>query len=67
MTFVPKKIVAYHVVLKAGIYSEDIKHNNFEANTGGYIGTFLTYEGAEGACLNKLIEIVMNQLYPNIV
>jgi hypothetical protein len=44
------------------LYSEDIKHNNFEANTGGYIGTFLTYEEAEGACLNKLIEIVMNQL-----
>jgi hypothetical protein len=39
------------------LYSEDVKHNNFEAYTGGYIGTFLTYEEAEQACLDKLIEI----------
>ena len=42
------------------LYSEDVKHNNFEAYTGGYIGTFLTYEEAEQACLDKLIEIVKN-------
>jgi hypothetical protein len=40
------------------LYSEDVKHNNFEAYTGGYIGTFLTYEEAELACLRKLIELV---------
>jgi hypothetical protein len=40
------------------LYSEDVKHNNFEAYTGGYIGTFLTYEEAELACVKKLIEIV---------
>ena len=40
------------------LYSEDIKHDNFEAYTGGYTGTFLTYEEAESACLIKLIEIV---------
>ncbi len=39
------------------LYSEDIKHDNFEAYTGGYVGTFLTYEEAESACLDKLIEI----------
>ena len=39
------------------LYSEDIKHDNFEAYTGGYTGTFLTYEEAESACLDKLIEI----------
>ena len=43
------------------LYSEDIKHNNFEANTGGYIGTFLTYEEAESVCLDKLIEIIKNK------
>ena len=42
------------------LYSEDIKHNNFEAYTGGYIGTFSTYEEAEQSCLDKLIEIVKN-------
>jgi len=40
------------------LYSEDVKHDNFEAYTGGYIGTFSTYEEAEDACLDKLIEIV---------
>ena len=39
------------------LYSEDIKHDNFEAYTGGYTGTFLTYEESESACLDKLIEI----------
>lgn len=43
------------------LYSEDVKHDNFEAYTGGYIGTFLTYEEAEQACLDKLIEIVKNE------
>jgi hypothetical protein len=43
------------------LYSEDVKHNNFEAYTGGYIGTFLTYEEAEQACLQKLITIVKNK------
>ena len=43
------------------LYSEDIKHDNFEAYTGGYAGTFLTYEEAEQACLGKLIEIVTNK------
>jgi hypothetical protein len=43
------------------LYSEDVKHNNFEAYTGGYIGTFLTYEEAEQACLDKLIEICKNK------
>ena len=43
------------------LYSEDIKHNNFEAYTGGYVGTFLTYEESESACLDKLIEIVKNK------
>jgi len=42
------------------LYSEDIKHDNFEAYTGGYVGTFLTYEEAESACLDKLIEICKN-------
>jgi hypothetical protein len=40
------------------LYSEDVKHDNFEAYTGGYTGTFLTHEEAELACLIKLIEIV---------
>ena len=40
------------------LYSEDIKHDNFEAYTGGYVGTFLTYEESESACLDKLIEIL---------
>ena len=40
------------------LYSEDIKHDNFEANTGGYIGTFLTYEEAELECLKHLIKVV---------
>lgn len=40
------------------LYSENYIHDNFEANTGGYIGTFLTYEEAELDCLIKLIEIV---------
>lgn len=44
------------------LYSEDIKHNNFEAYTGGYVGTFLTYEEAEQACLTKLIEIVKESI-----
>ena len=43
------------------LYSEDIKHDNFEAYTGGYTGTFLTYEEAESACLDKLIEICKNK------
>ena len=43
------------------LYSEDVKHDNFEAYTGGYIGTFLTYEEAESACLDKLIEITKNK------
>ena len=43
------------------LYSEDIKHDNFEVYTGGYVGTFLTYEEAESACLDKLIEIVKNK------
>ena len=43
------------------LYSEDVKHNNFEAYTGGYIGTFLIYEEAEQACLDKLIEICKNK------
>ena len=43
------------------LYSEDIKHNNFEAYTGGYVGTFLTYEESESACLDKLIEICKNK------
>ena len=43
------------------LYSEDIKHDNFEAYTGGYTGTFLTYEESESACLDKLIEIVKNK------
>ena len=43
------------------LYSEDVKHDNFEAYTGGYVGTFLTYEEAELACLIKLIEIVKNK------
>ena len=40
------------------LYSEDVKYDNFEANTGGYSGTFNTYEETELACLIKLIEIV---------
>ena len=43
------------------LYSEDIKHNNFEAYTGGYTGTFLTYEEAESACLDELIKTVKNK------
>ena len=43
------------------LYSEDIKHDNFEAYTSGYIGTFLTYEEAESTCLDKLIEICKNK------
>ena len=42
------------------LYNEVVKHNNFEVYTGGYIGTFLTYEEAEQACLDKLIEIIKN-------
>lgn len=44
------------------LYSEDIKHDNFEAYTGGYVGTFLNYEEAEQACLNKLIEICKTKI-----
>jgi hypothetical protein len=44
------------------LYSEDVKHNNFEAYTGGYIGTFLTYEETELACLKKLIELVKEKI-----
>ena len=40
------------------LYSEDIKHDNFEAYTGGYTGTFLTYEEAELECLKHLIKVV---------
>ena len=39
------------------LYSEDVKYDNFEANTGGYSGTFNTYEESELECLKKLIEI----------
>ena len=39
------------------LYSEDIKHDNFEAYAAGYVGTFLTYEESESACLDKLIGI----------
>ena len=42
------------------LYSEDVKYDNFEANTGGYSGTFTTYEEAELECLKKLIQIVNN-------
>ncbi len=40
------------------LYSEDIIHDNFKANTGGYFGTFNSYEEAELECLKELIEIV---------
>ena len=40
------------------LYSEDVKYDNFDANTGGYSGTFNTYEEVELECLKKLIEIV---------
>ena len=43
------------------LYSEDIKHDNFEAYTGGYTGTFLTYEEADSACLDELIKTVKNK------
>jgi hypothetical protein len=43
------------------LYSEDVKYDNFEANTGGYSGTFNTYEESELECLKKLIEIVEKQ------
>ncbi len=36
-------------------------YDNFQANTGGYSGTFETYEEVELACLIKLIEIVKNK------
>lgn len=39
------------------LYSEDVTHNNFEAYAGGYSGTFNTYEAAELACLDTLIQI----------
>jgi hypothetical protein len=38
-----------------------VKYNNFEVYTGGYSGTFNTYEESEGACLDKLIEIIKNK------
>jgi hypothetical protein len=43
------------------LYNEDVKYNNFEVYTGGYSGTFNTYEESEGACLDKLIEIIKNK------
>ena len=43
------------------LYSEDVKYDNFDANTGGYSGTFNTYEESEIECLKKLIEILKKQ------
>ena len=43
------------------LYSEDLIHDNFEACAAGYVGTFLNYEEAYSACLDKLIEISKNK------
>lgn len=43
------------------LYSENIVYDNFEANTGGYTGTFDTHELAELVCLNKLINLKTNE------
>lgn len=43
------------------LHSENYIHDNFQANTGGYTGTFESYEEAELECLKKLIEIVKSK------
>ena len=40
------------------LYEEEYKYENFIAASMSYAGTFETYEEAELACLEKLIEIV---------
>ena len=43
------------------LYSEKYIYDNFQGAGSSYMGTFNTYEEAENACIDKLIELAKQQ------